>query len=61
MATFWKIEEAVGAGRYIVLEGTYATREGAEREIARLPSNGGMRAARYETGRTWGAGPQRAE
>jgi hypothetical protein len=49
---FWKIEESVGAGCYIVLPGIFSTREGAEREIAtyRHSPDMPMRAVLYQTG-----------
>jgi hypothetical protein len=50
MSYFWKIEEAVGGGLYIVLPGIYATKEQAEAQIARERSNQNMRAAQYHSG-----------
>ncbi len=60
MSSFYKIEEAVGAGRYIVLEGIFETKEAAEAAIAKHRHHEGMRAALYETG-GWRGGPVRVE
>ena len=60
MATFWKIEEAVGGGRYMVLEGILTTREAAEAAIVKHQHHDGMRAAMYETG-GWRGGATRVE
>lgn len=56
---FWRIEEAVGGGQYIVLEGLFDTRQQALDAIARLPSNSRMRPVAYERGE-W-RGPRRVE
>lgn len=60
MSSFYKIEEAVGGGRYIVLEGVFTTKEAAEAAIAKHQYSQGMRAALYETG-GWRGGPVRVE
>ena len=57
---FWKIEEAVGGGMYITLEGIFASREGAELAMARGKSNRNMRVVLYRTG-DWSGGPVRAD
>ena len=55
MALFWKIEEAVGSGRYIEHEGIFETRESCEHEILRRFGSALMgkifRAQQYQTGR----------
>lgn len=53
---FYKIEQAVGNGLYIVLDDVFATRKAAEAEAARHPN---ACAVLYMTGR--GAGAVRAE
>lgn len=60
MSTFWKIEEAVGGGLYIALDGIFTTKEAAEAAIKKHRSHEGMRAAPYETG-GWRDGPRRIE
>jgi hypothetical protein len=52
---FWKIELATSAGYYIVLEGIYSTKEGAEAVISRDPLADRMRATRYVRGKYIGA------
>ena len=58
-AYFWKVEEAVGGGRFIIWPDTYSTREGAEKAIEAAKASSGARAAQYRTGR--GDGPERVE
>lgn len=60
MAYFYKIEEAVGAGRYIVLEGLFETKEAATAAIVRHQHHDGMRAVLYRTG-GWRGGAVRAD
>jgi hypothetical protein len=50
MSTFWKIEEAVGGGHYITLDGLFDTEAEAKGAIARHRNNDGMRAVQYERG-----------
>ncbi len=54
---FWKIELATGGGYYIVLEGIYATREGAEKAISQDTLAKLMRAVPYCRGKY--SGPER--
>ena len=58
MSQFWKIEEAVGGGFYIELEGIFETEAAAQAEIARHQHNQDMRAVQYQTG-GWRDGPVR--
>lgn len=53
MSQFWKIEEAVGKGYYMALDGIFETKEACEAAIAKHRNNEDMRAALYQTG-TWG-------
>jgi hypothetical protein len=59
MAYFWKIEESVGGGRYIVFDGIFETCQAAEQAINAHRSNQHMRAELYRTG-GWRGGSQRA-
>jgi hypothetical protein len=61
MSRFWKIEETVGRGQYIVLDGIYETKAAADAKIARLSGNSGMRSREYETGTNWQDGPLRVD
>jgi hypothetical protein len=45
--TFWMVEEAVGRGLYMLLDGIYGTKDGADKA---RPKNSNSRAALYETG-----------
>lgn len=58
MATdfFWKVEESVGRGLYIVWPDSYSSRLQAERAIGDNPN---ARAKLYQTGK--GDGPVRAD
>lgn len=58
MKTFWKIEETVGNGSYIVHDGIYETREACQTAINKLKSNSGCRPVLYKRG-GWGTGPVR--
>lgn len=55
--TFWKIEEYLGGGIYIVLDGIYTTREKAEAGFPK-GGGGGFLARLYAAGRD-GNGPVR--
>lgn len=58
MSQFWKIEEAVGGGLYIDLEGIFETEAAALAAIARHRHHENMRAVQYQTG-SWSGGPVR--
>ncbi|HMH99011.1 MAG TPA: hypothetical protein VK577_20945 [Bradyrhizobium sp.] len=58
MSQFWKIEEAVGGGLYIELDGIFETEEACKAAIARHKHNEDMRAVQYQTG-GWSGGPVR--
>lgn len=45
---FWKIEEAVGGGNYIILPGIYTTQADAKRAF---PVGGWCKAVEYQQGR----------
>ncbi len=55
---FWKVEEAVGGGKYIVWPGSCNTKKVAEDSIPeRLRDT--CRAVEYQQGRGYGKGPER--
>ena len=60
MSTFWKIEEAVGGGLYIALEGVFETEAAARAAIAKHQCSDGMRPVLYQTG-GWRGGAVRVE
>lgn len=62
MTQFFKIEESVGSGYYIVLDGIFETRESCEAAIQKIKGNNkNMRATRYQTSRLWNGGPVRVD
>lgn len=59
MKTFWKIEETVGNGLYIVHDAIYETREACQTAIDKIKSNSGCRSVLYTKG-GWYTGSIRA-
>lgn len=58
MSQFWKIEEAVGGGLYMDLDGIFETEAAALAAIERHQHHEHMRAVQYQTG-GWRDGPVR--
>jgi len=58
MSQFWKIEEAVGGGLYMDLDGIFETEAACRAAIEKHRYHENMRAVQYQTG-DWIDGPVR--